>query len=296
MKRGNCRNKNNSQIEDIKKAITKINNSNGTPNEDNYYIDNEKKEDYNIEPVSGNYIPCVSKFLEAAKDELINQRNKKTEKRFRTPKEDEKFNLLPEEGETKMVLKKGLKDFISKNISTEKDNSKIKHKTDININSSEHNLNPIPKILPIEAKQPDEEKKGDDYDGYNHYNHYSKRERYENNEKNEEEEERKLKKIFLNKKRIDEIKNAEKEKKRNKIFEKKKRERAETKIDSPYFPKLDDQEEESIVDGLKSIGVESSYGYRAFIAKKNGIVNYKGSPEQNIKMLILLKRGRLLRP
>jgi len=52
----------------------------------------------------------------------------------------------------------------------------------------------------------------------------------------------------------------------------------------------------SIVDGLKSIGVDSSYGYRCNIAARNGIGGYRGAPNQNVHMLNLLKQGRLLRP
>lgn len=49
----------------------------------------------------------------------------------------------------------------------------------------------------------------------------------------------------------------------------------------------------SIVDGLKSIGVNSSYGYRSRIAIANGISGYRGTPAQNTKMLNLLKKGKL---
>ena len=52
----------------------------------------------------------------------------------------------------------------------------------------------------------------------------------------------------------------------------------------------------SIVDGLKAIGANSSYGYRAQIAARNGIGGYVGSPDQNLHMLGLLKNGNLLRP
>ena len=52
----------------------------------------------------------------------------------------------------------------------------------------------------------------------------------------------------------------------------------------------------SIVDGLKAIGVDSSYNYRAQIAARNGIGGYVGAPNQNTDMLNLLKRGQLLRP
>lgn len=49
----------------------------------------------------------------------------------------------------------------------------------------------------------------------------------------------------------------------------------------------------SIVDGLKSIGVDSSLEYRKKIAKANGIKNYKGDASDNIKLLKLAKQGKL---
>ena len=49
----------------------------------------------------------------------------------------------------------------------------------------------------------------------------------------------------------------------------------------------------SIVDALKQINVASSYSYRKQLAEKNGILNYKGSADQNLKMLQLLKEGKL---
>lgn len=49
----------------------------------------------------------------------------------------------------------------------------------------------------------------------------------------------------------------------------------------------------SIVDGLKAIGVNSSYSNRAKIAKANGIKNYTGTSSQNTKLLNLLKAGKL---
>lgn len=52
----------------------------------------------------------------------------------------------------------------------------------------------------------------------------------------------------------------------------------------------------SIVDTLKKIGANSSYSYRAKIAKANGITGYRGSASQNIKMLNLLKSGKLKKP
>ena len=49
----------------------------------------------------------------------------------------------------------------------------------------------------------------------------------------------------------------------------------------------------SIVDALKEIGVDSSYQYRARLAEVNDISDYRGSAEQNTRMLELLKNGRL---
>ena len=51
----------------------------------------------------------------------------------------------------------------------------------------------------------------------------------------------------------------------------------------------------SIVDGLKSIGVDSSKENRAKIAEANGISNYTGSSAQNQKLLALAKQGKLKR-
>lgn len=50
----------------------------------------------------------------------------------------------------------------------------------------------------------------------------------------------------------------------------------------------------SIVDGLNAIGVGSSYSLRSKIAKANGIKDYRGTAEQNTKMLNLLKSGKLI--
>lgn len=51
----------------------------------------------------------------------------------------------------------------------------------------------------------------------------------------------------------------------------------------------------SIVKALNSINVNSSYSHRAKIAKANGISGYRGSASQNIKMLNLLKQGKLIK-
>lgn len=52
----------------------------------------------------------------------------------------------------------------------------------------------------------------------------------------------------------------------------------------------------SIVDALEAIGAKSDFDYRKKIAVKNKIKDYKGTPEQNEKMLALLKKGKLIKP
>ena len=49
----------------------------------------------------------------------------------------------------------------------------------------------------------------------------------------------------------------------------------------------------SIVDALKQIGVDSSFEHRKILAQRNNISNYTGTPEQNTKLLNLLKQGKL---
>lgn len=63
---------------------------------------------------------------------------------------------------------------------------------------------------------------------------------------------------------------------------------------SDYYPKAD-YKGFSLVDGLKSIGVDSSFNNRTKIANKNGISKYTGSMFQNNKLLNLLKKGNLKR-
>lgn len=58
-----------------------------------------------------------------------------------------------------------------------------------------------------------------------------------------------------------------------------------------YYTKVTDKT--SIVDALKSIGVDSSFENRAAIASVNGITNYSGTSSENIKMLDLLSTGML---
>ena len=51
----------------------------------------------------------------------------------------------------------------------------------------------------------------------------------------------------------------------------------------------------SLVDALNEIKVDSSYNYRSKLALKNNISNYKGTSEQNITMLNLLKKSKLIK-
>lgn len=62
-----------------------------------------------------------------------------------------------------------------------------------------------------------------------------------------------------------------------------------------YFPSCSSSFT-SIVDALKSIGVDSSMSNRTVIAQKNGITNYSGTADQNTQLLSLLKSGRLINP
>lgn len=49
----------------------------------------------------------------------------------------------------------------------------------------------------------------------------------------------------------------------------------------------------SIVDGLNQIGVDSSFNYRSKLATANGISNYRGTADQNTRLLEMLKKGTL---
>ena len=61
-----------------------------------------------------------------------------------------------------------------------------------------------------------------------------------------------------------------------------------------YYPKCSSSYT-SLVDGLKSIGVDSSYTNRKTIATKNGISNYSGTASQNTTLLNKLKAGNLIK-
>lgn len=64
------------------------------------------------------------------------------------------------------------------------------------------------------------------------------------------------------------------------------------KPSASYYPKCSSKCD-TITEGLNSIKVDSSYSHRAKIAKANGIKGYEGTASQNIKMLELLKKGKL---
>ena len=51
----------------------------------------------------------------------------------------------------------------------------------------------------------------------------------------------------------------------------------------------------SIVDALQAVEVESSFASREKIAIKNGITGYRGSADQNNRLLSLLKSGKLIK-
>ncbi len=53
---------------------------------------------------------------------------------------------------------------------------------------------------------------------------------------------------------------------------------------------------DSLVDALEAVGAKTDFAYRKKIAAKNKITNYKGTAEQNTKLLALLKKGKLVKP
>lgn len=62
-----------------------------------------------------------------------------------------------------------------------------------------------------------------------------------------------------------------------------------------YFPKCS-ADCTSIVDALKAIKANSSFSYRKKIAAANSIADYTGKPKENIKLLTLLRQGKLVKP
>ena len=61
-----------------------------------------------------------------------------------------------------------------------------------------------------------------------------------------------------------------------------------------YYPKYKGKSK-SLVDALKSLGINSGKNNRKRIATLNGIKNYTGSASQNTKLLNLLKKGKLIK-
>lgn len=66
--------------------------------------------------------------------------------------------------------------------------------------------------------------------------------------------------------------------------------------DEEIFFEIPNYDGVSIVDALKKISVDSSFSYRKKISKKNNISLYIGNATQNLKLLSLLKEGKLLKP
>lgn len=58
-----------------------------------------------------------------------------------------------------------------------------------------------------------------------------------------------------------------------------------------YYPKYD----VTLNNALANLGVDNSYNHRLLIANANGIVDYKGTKEQNMKLLDLLMAGKLIK-
>ena len=61
-----------------------------------------------------------------------------------------------------------------------------------------------------------------------------------------------------------------------------------------YYPKCDSSYI-SLVDALKSLGIDSSYENRKSIALLNNIIDYTGTSTQNTELLNLLKKGELIK-
>lgn len=61
-----------------------------------------------------------------------------------------------------------------------------------------------------------------------------------------------------------------------------------------YYPKYGGNSG-SIADALNSMGYDGSFANRGKIAARNGISNYRGSADQNSKLLSLLKSGKLIK-
>lgn len=62
----------------------------------------------------------------------------------------------------------------------------------------------------------------------------------------------------------------------------------------PCYPKCP-ASYDSLVDALKSVRADASFGSRQAIAEQNGVLDYTGTAAQNIRLLNLLKSGALRR-
>ena len=69
----------------------------------------------------------------------------------------------------------------------------------------------------------------------------------------------------------------------------------ESNVLSEYYPAYDGYSI-SIGVALRTVGEDFSMANRKKIAKANGIVNYRGYASQNLALLELLKKGKLLKP
>lgn len=67
-----------------------------------------------------------------------------------------------------------------------------------------------------------------------------------------------------------------------------------TNTGTSYYPKCSNSYD-SLVDALKSIGIDSSYSNREKIAHVNGISSYSGTVSQNSQLLSKLKNGTLIK-
>lgn len=67
-----------------------------------------------------------------------------------------------------------------------------------------------------------------------------------------------------------------------------------TKVKTKYYPRYRGKTT-SLVDALKSLGINSGKNNRKRIAVLNGIKNYSGTATQNTRLLNLLKKGKLVK-
>lgn len=71
---------------------------------------------------------------------------------------------------------------------------------------------------------------------------------------------------------------------------------APTPTSGNYYPRYTGATNTSIVSGLAGVGErDTSFNHRKKIAAANGISNYAGTAAQNLKMLALLKQGKLIK-